>query len=333
MTRTRRTGSDAGFSLVELMISIGIFLIISGVVTQALLQMTQSQKTIWNRTQMHSGVRSATELLQQEVGQAGRISLPYSTTLGAAVAIGTVTVGVKQQVAALPAAAVASVQGMFSGEQVTIDAGEDAAGNELQETVAVTVDTAAKTITGKFVHAHAAGAPIIVLGGFANGIVPLAPGYANGSTATRLKLFGDINGDGKMVYVEYWCDTAGGNLYRNVMAFDAAAKAAPNSSQILLNNIQPNPDGTGCFTFEPNPLPVVGASGVTGTPFTFVLDVAITLTVQTQNRDPVTNLFQLETKALLNVSPRNVFNVWQLASAGVVNRVQPTPPSVTALLP
>jgi hypothetical protein len=138
-----------------------------------------------------------------------------------------------------------------------------------------------------------------------------------------------------MVYVEYWCDTAGGNLYRNVMPFDlaAAAKTAPNSSQILLNTIQPNPDGTGCFTFEPNPLPTLGVTGVAGTPFTFVLDVAITLTVQTQNRDPVTNLFQLETKALLNVSPRNVFNVWQLASGGFTNRVQPNPPSVTALLP
>ena len=30
------------------------------------------QATIWNRTQMHSGIRGATEVLQQEVGQAGR---------------------------------------------------------------------------------------------------------------------------------------------------------------------------------------------------------------------------------------------------------------------
>jgi hypothetical protein len=55
--------------------------------------------------------------------------------------------------------------------------------------------------------------------------------------------------------------------------------------------------------------------------------------VQTANRDPQTGLFQRETKALLNVSPRNVFNVWQLAGLGYNNRVQPTPASVTALLP
>ena len=312
------TGSEAGFSLPELLISITIFLVISGVVTQALLQMTNSQRTIWNRTQMHSGVRSATELLQQEVGQAGRISLPYTTTLGAAVAAGAQTVGVNQ---VTPGGTVASVAGIFQGEQLTIDAGDN------QETVAITaVSTAGKTITGVFTVAHAAGAPIMVLGGFANGIVPLAPGFVNGSTVNLLKLFGDINGDGNMVYIEYKCDTAAGKLYRNVMAYDAVAKAAPTSSQILLGNILANPDGTGCFIYEPNPLPVVGVT-------TYVLDVAITLTVQTQTKDPITNLFQTETKALLNVSPRNVFNVWQLASAGITNRVQPMPLSVTNLLP
>ena len=66
---------------------------------------------------------------------------------------------------------------------------------------------------------------------------------------------------------------------------------------------------------------------------TYVTDVAITLTVQTQNRDRKTGGFQTETKALLNVSPRNVFNVWQLATLGVTSRVQPTPASVTNFLP
>jgi hypothetical protein len=49
--------------------------------------------------------------------------------------------------------------------------------------------------------------------------------------------------------------------------------------------------------------------------------------------DPLTKQFQTETKALLNVSPRNVFNVWELASAGTFSRVQPLPATVTALLP
>ena len=44
----------------------------------------------------------------------------------------------------------------------------------------------------------------------------------------------------------------------------------------------------------------------------FVIGVAITLTVQSQDKDPITQEFQQESKALLNVSPRNVFNAWQL---------------------
>jgi hypothetical protein len=60
--------------------------------------------------------------------------------------------------------------------------------------------------------------------------------------------------------------------------------------------------------------------------------VAITLTVQTQQVDPITKQFQVETKALLNVSPRNVFNVWELASIGLTNRVQPMPPTIANLL-
>jgi hypothetical protein len=43
--------------------------------------------------------------------------------------------------------------------------------------------------------------------------------------------------------------------------------------------------------------------------------------------------FQEATKTLLNVSPRNIFHVWTMASIGVHTRHQPMPPSVLALLP
>ena len=335
--------SDRGFSLPELLISVTLLLMISATVTSALLQMTNSNKTIWNRTQLHAGVRSATELLQQEVGQAGRIVLPgNSVTLAAAVASGTQTVAIK-----VDGVAPATMNGFFVGEQLVIDVGGPTPCNvtlPCQETVAVTaVDTAAKTITATFTYPHlltgGVGVPVQALGGFASGIVPPQPGYVNGSTASVLKLYGDINGDGNMVYVEYTCDPMAtnaapaatppgtGNLYRNVMPYDqTTAKVAATVSQVLLSNIEVNPGGTACFTYMPNPLPVVGTDS-------FVLDVAITLTVRTQVKDPITNQYQTETKALLNVSPRNVFNVWQLSSAGVTGRVQPIPPTVNALLP
>jgi prepilin-type N-terminal cleavage/methylation domain-containing protein len=322
--------SQAGFSLPELLISVTVLLIISSAVTSALLQMTSSQRTIWNRTQLHAGVRSATELLQQEVGQAGRLALPGAGTLAGAVAVGGQTVGVW-----IDGAVPATMTGFFVGEQLVIDVGGPTpcvVVTPCQETVTVTfVNAAAKQITATFVYPHFAGAAVQALGGFGTGIVPpLASGYPNGSEPSKLKLYGDINGDGNMVYVEYTCDPAPagtGNLYRNVMAYDQAPpKLAATSAQVLLTNIRTNPGNTACFTYMPNPLPVVGANS-------YVLDVAITLTVQTSVIDPITRQFQLETKALLNVSPRNVFNVWQLASAGVTERIQPMPPTVTALLP
>src|SRR3954471_23284345 len=83
--RMQQTPSQSGFSLIELMVAMAIMLLISGAAIGALLKMTSTQATIWNRTQMHSGIRGATEVLQQEVGQAGRIALPNSVRLQAAV--------------------------------------------------------------------------------------------------------------------------------------------------------------------------------------------------------------------------------------------------------
>ena len=182
------------------------------------------------------------------------------------------------------------------------------------------------------------------LGGFAEGIIGPSQAYAapwstipgtyiNGSDANDLKLFGEVNGDGKIMYVEYFCDNGDEgvspthNLYRNVMPFDAASKPNVGPSQILLSNVYPNPpDKNGiarpCFKYQWQTI-----SGLQ-----YVLDVAITLTVRTQVIDPVTRAYQTETKALLNVSPRNVYNTWMMAGYNETSRQQLTPPSVTALL-
>jgi hypothetical protein len=98
-----------------------------------------------------------------------------------------------------------------------------------------------------------------------------------------------------------------------------------------LSNVYPNdPDVSGaprpCFTYQTSTI------SVSGTPFTFVLDVAVTLTVQTQQIDPITRQYQKETKALLNVSPRNVFNTWTYAGMGYSDRIQSTPVSLSTLL-
>jgi prepilin-type N-terminal cleavage/methylation domain-containing protein len=319
--------AESGFSLVELLVATALLLIVSSIVTGALMQMTQSQMTIWNRTEMHSGIRGATELLQQEVGQAGRINTPSIITLsapGVTAAAGscdpatptlnTVTVNVNSTAGLFASAGPPAAYELLT----TMD-------GDKQESVKIASLTSG-SITACFLNTHAAGTVLQPLGSFATGIIPPS-GMVNGSTANVLKLYGDVNGDGNMVYVEYTCDTAARNLYRNAMAFDAGSKPAVTNSQILLSNIIANPGGTPCFTYQTMNLTVQG------TPFTFVTDVAVTLTVQTQQLDPITRQYQTETKALLNVSPRNVFNAWELASIGYTDRIQSTPATVTALLP
>jgi prepilin-type N-terminal cleavage/methylation domain-containing protein len=314
-----------GFSLLELMAALALLLLVSGVVMSALMRMINTQGTVSNRTELHSSVRSATELIQQEIGQAGRVSFGSPTvTLAAAVpvsALGTIYTAL----VTCPALT-GCTNGMYVNEQVVIDGGAN------KETIQLTAVTS-NSITGMFNNptGHASGAPVWVSGAFVNGVIPTstAPAnFTNGSTGSVLKLFGDINDDGKMVYIEYTCDTASGNLYRNVMAYDAVSKPARTSSMVILPNILPNPGGTSCFTYQQKSVTAPG-----GTVNWYVVNVAVTLTVQTQNPDPQTHQFQTETKALLNVSPRNVFEAWQLASGNVNQRLQPTPATISNLLP
>jgi prepilin-type N-terminal cleavage/methylation domain-containing protein len=315
--------NDAGFTLIEMMVSITLLMIVSGTVMRGVLDLTRVSDVVTNRTDMHNGVRNATELLTQEVGQAGRVGLPVPAALGAATVAGTNTLVVD---------AAAAAASMFVGEWLVVDAGQNLETVQVTAINGTTLTVARMSGTTQLPMAydHATAAPIRVAGGFAAGVIPNT--VANGSSGTRLKIFGDINGDGSMVYVEYVCDidpaTNVGRLFRNTMPFTQVGKPAPGVEEILIDNVQtnpPNPDNTvtPCFTYQ--------NEVVNGT--TFVIDVAITLTVRTMRNDPVTGAPQTETKALLNVSPRNVYNVWQMASLNIANRVQPTPASVLALLP
>lgn len=320
--RSTKNGCETqghGFSLLELMVALIILLSVAGIVMNAIMQMSLTQGTIGNRTEMHSSIRSATEVLQQEIGQAGRIpALPAYVTLSLPVLAGSgVTVTVN------------SVAGMFNNELLQIDAGQ--MGKNLlgtcplaynnPETVAISnINSTANTFQATFAFPHCGGAPVVVAGSFPSGIIPTDA--TNPSTGTDLKMFGDINGDGNMVYVEYICDTAGGNLTRSVTPYTAATKKA---ASVILPNITKNPPSgnpTPCFQFQQKQ---------NGTGTSSVVDVTITLTVNTQTIDPQTKVIQTETKALLNVAPRNVFDAWLLGGGAVVTRLQPMPSTVATL--
>lgn len=333
----RRT--SAGFTLIETMIAMAVLLGVGSIVMYGTVRMMNVSGTIANRTEMHTSVRSATELLQQEIGQAGRIAPPLNAATGLAEKLtmldsvtgtsGSATGTVTKQVSILPDTAVSS---LFNQEWLTIDGGVDTVtGAPLQESVQITCgNPCSNPVTATFTKDHLAGRPVSVQGSFAFGVIP--PTAANGSDATHLKLFGDINGDGKMVYIVYTCQQQGQNtpafLYRNQVQWDSLVVPPNDNTMILLNNVLSNPpDQNGktfdCFTYQTKP--VLGID--------FVTNVEVTLTVQTELLDPTTKQYQKETKALLNVSPRNVFNAWEMESGNEMNRVQPVPPTVAALYP
>src|SRR3954463_11288792 len=83
-----RFRSESGYSLLELLVSVAILMIVSGTALEGVFRLTKVSQTVSNRVEMHSGVRNATELLQQEVGQAGRIALPHTVQLSAAASAG-----------------------------------------------------------------------------------------------------------------------------------------------------------------------------------------------------------------------------------------------------
>jgi len=286
---------ESGFSLLELMASMTILLVIAGGVFAALGYYQKNYQRTQLTVDMHDTLRSAIDLMTQEIGQAGLLSSTSNqlTTLGAAVTGGVIA----------QSPAVVSASNIFVGEKLLVDTGLN------QELVAVTAVNS-NNVTAIFQKNHNSGAVVNALGIFPQGILST-------STANQLQLIGDISGDDTLVYVEYNCNNQApgpGTLTRSITPISAASK---NAASILLDKVMPNPGGTACFQY-PSPLPA--AAG-----FTFVPQVGVTLTVQSSSLDPVTGTYLTITKQALNLVPRNVQMGLTMANAGVTSNLQPAP--------
>jgi prepilin-type N-terminal cleavage/methylation domain-containing protein len=306
----------AGFSLLELLVSITVLVVISGGVLSVIGFYQKSFGRTEIRSDMYENVRGVAELMEQEIGQAGLVSLPAST-LTSAVAPSVLAQTVN----------VSSTTSMFVGEQLLVDAGNS------EELVTVTALTAT-TIKAIFAKAHTivpTTPPITALGVFASGIVP--PLTADGSTANVLNIFGDINADGSLVYVRYTCtpgtSAAPGTLTRSVTTIVPGVNAI-SASQTLLSTLIGGA-GLACFQY-------VSQASTSG--FTFVSNVGFTLSVQATRPDPQTLQYSTMTKSFLNLAPRNVLAglEWANNNTGITPalcpnnsscRLQATPANVT----
>ena len=307
----RPAAGEGGFSLLELLVSMVILLVIGGGLVSVLGYYQQTYARTELKSDMYENVRGAAELIEQEVGQAGLVTLPSPAP--------TITQAVTSNATA-QTVTVSSTTSMFVNEQLLVDAG--ASNEEL-----VTIQSlASSNIKGIFGKSHASGATITVLGVFPSGIVP--PGATDGSTSVAepgisvLNLFGDINGDGTLVYVRYTCDTSTtpGTLTRSVTTITPGVNTI-GASQTLLSTLVPNPSGAACFTYSTQTL---GSN-------TYVTNVAVTLSVRATKPDPQTGQYATMTKSFLDLSPRNISAGFEWASnnSGNTTRLQPAPPNVS----
>jgi prepilin-type N-terminal cleavage/methylation domain-containing protein len=322
--RTSRA-TCGGFSLVELLVSMVVLSVIMGAVLTALSSSQEAYGVTELQSDMYENVRGAAELMTQEIGQAGSVSLPASK-LTAAVAAN----------AAAQTVTVSSTTSMYAGTGTTGEGVLVDPGGANPELVHLT-NVSSSSITGIFLNAHPINAPIIVLGVFPSGIVPttMTDGSTSnpGAAVSTLNLYGDINGDGSLVYVRYTCDLSvtPGTLTRSVTTI-TPGNTTINAAQTILSTLIKNPNtptyptGTPCFTYTTPP--AVGGK-------TFVTNVGLTISVQSLKPDPKTGAYMQMTKSFLNLSPRNILTGYELAQAGVNNaalnnRLQPTPSNVTA---
>jgi len=278
-----------------MMISLVVLLVVTAAAFYALRYYQQSYGSTRLRAVMHEGVRGVVELMTQEVGQAGLLNLAPRRTTAA------VNVSLTPQSVRLT-----SIDGIFVGESLIVDLGSN------EETVTVTaVDPSTSAVSAVFKVAHAANSMVRGTGVFPQGVL-------SSSTASELRLFGDINNDGTVVYLKYTCDVNAGTLTRSVTTLTPTVTTA-NAPEVLLDNVVPNPNSTPCFQYS---------SDVTAGPFTFRTQVGITLSVRTSEVDPQTGQYVIMTKTFLNLSPRNVLNGLAMARAGLTARLHNTPPNL-----
>lgn len=292
---TQGIQNERGFSLIELLVSLTVLLVIAGASLSALTTAQKIHTAQQMTADMHAGLRGTFELLTQEIGQAGALNRTPQTLTASVTGSGT-----SQNVT------ISSSANIFVGEKLSIDTGSS------EETVQVTA-VGTNQISGIFKQSHASGTALV-----ADGVLP--QGIMSTSTATSLQIVGDVNADGQLDFVQYDCDTAAGTLTRSITTV-APGVTSRSAGQTLLTNLIPNPGGTPCFQY---------AAAVTASGFTFIPSVAVSLTVQTSQRDPQTGAFKTMTKSFSNLSSRNILAGLSMAQStpAVTNRLQVTPPGL-----
>jgi prepilin-type N-terminal cleavage/methylation domain-containing protein len=366
MSRLKKENSR-GFTILELLIAMALFLVISGSVLGGMAKLQSNTRTGEVNAALQQQLRSTMELMAQEIGQAG---LQASTVDGAATdgiagatspyKISAVSAGTNQTFTMTTSGS--AVFAPYVGQWLNVDGGTN------QDPIQLSQIT--PTIQATFGMAHATNTSAYPMGVFPHGI--LTDKSVSAVAGSKLAMFGEINGSGNGLWaVEYSCpSTFPGSLTRTAWNLSNSPLTATQSN--LIDNVtqcyfcwQDTPGSGSPGTGNPNcpalaaapdkvnlPVPAAYTGCPAGSPagactYAMITQVGFTITAsQTVTISGSTQPITI-TKSYSNMQPRNIItadNIYKSAVTAANNAVpvgnyatyifgelQPDPPALASV--
>lgn len=276
-----------GFTLLEMLVSITVFLVIAGTLLTGMATWQKHYRNVEMRNALQGRMRAVLELMAQEIGQSGLVASGADekelaqplTILSASIAPGTQTVPV------------VSTGGICSGEFLQFGAGDPSAGGTWEKVQVQTLS--GNRITGTFASPHTSGEPVYARGVYPEGII-----YPGTATSSSLTIMGDINSKGsEMKFVKYSCPAGTSNAFTR-QTFDLANNA-DGPPQVLIDNV------TDCqFTYYDGNVNVVLPTN-DNLWVDMVTRLGITITAKSETKDSFGNDVVVK-EQYLNIQPRNI---------------------------
>ena len=348
LQRDLRPDFPAGFSLVELLVSVAIIVLLMSAVFPFLFESQKKYQTNQVVSEANQSARAALEVVSQEIGQAG--FNPNFTTAKTSSAV--VTVSSSPQCVTL-----SNIDQINPGDWVGVDTGPNHELVEVLSTSNVSGTSCASTdqIQAVFLMSHdGSTTPFPVISykmPYGSGILQ-ATGTSSDQT---LEFFGDINQDGVIRYVVYSLSPASPastvsingttytlyNLYRSVTTVpfitlppsSTYTPPANNQASPLVNNVLYNatnksgPTGQPIFAY-PNQVVI----GVVPNQITVVGTVVITISVAVSPKSLESELPQWFTMAT-QIRPLDLQAAITVNNAGGAIYLPPLPKSLPMTFP
>jgi prepilin-type N-terminal cleavage/methylation domain-containing protein len=349
--------NSRGFTILELLIAMAIFLTLSGAILGAMATLQANYRTAEIRTTMDQRLRATMELMAQEIGQAG---LQASTvdansidiTASAPFKITSAVIATGQQQVTM-----STTSGVYPylGEWLQVPAGTQTGGSPCTQQDAIQVlAITGSTVTANFGCLHPINTPVYPMGVFPHGIYAGSAG--DPSTYANLAIYGEFNGPGNGLYaVEYTCPTTTpGSLMRK--EWNLANIAGTGTAYSLIDNVTcyfcwPGTTNTyaSCPTGTATPDSVTLPTPSGNVTYSMITQIGFTITASETSTISGSNQTVSVTKSYSNIQPRNIIaadKIYKVAVTSAANAVppgsyttyltgelQPDPPNTLSTIP